>query len=234
MHTWRDKYDRCPWDGGLSYHWRCIFFFAECKESMQSGKKSTSWLQKRKWCGHFQDSFICKDSHGIKNPYRGLVYMSFNYARLNTVSITLLIENWRLRGIVNRWPKGKAKSKANNVRCSKGKAIENRWPKAKPPPAGVRLEGAPYLALSETKFSEIAYQIHWICSPISLNLVYKSSTFVLRKNKSRFVKWFCLHIDCCLTIPFLFSIFRYAQQLVSSVWIKISRSKKQNFCFFFA
>ena len=37
--------------------------------------------------------FICKDSHGIKNPYRGLVYMSFNYARLNTVSITLLIEN---------------------------------------------------------------------------------------------------------------------------------------------
>lgn len=31
--------------------------------------------------------FICKNSLGIKNPYRGLMYMSFNYARLNTLSV---------------------------------------------------------------------------------------------------------------------------------------------------
>ena len=70
-------------------------------------------------------------------------------------------------------------------------------------PSGGRLEGAPLnLALSKTKFSEIAYQIHWICSPISLNLVDKSSTFVLRNGKSRFVKWLYLHIDCCQIVPF--------------------------------
>lgn len=37
--------------------------------------------------GEGQKYFICKDSRGIKNPYRGLVYMSFDYARMHTFSV---------------------------------------------------------------------------------------------------------------------------------------------------
>ena len=37
--------------------------------------------------GEGQKYFICKDSKGIKNPYRGLVYMSFDYARMHTFSV---------------------------------------------------------------------------------------------------------------------------------------------------
>lgn len=36
---------------------------------------------------HGRPFFICKDSHGTKNPYGGLVYLSFDYVRMYTTAI---------------------------------------------------------------------------------------------------------------------------------------------------
>ena len=33
--------------------------------------------------------FICKNSWGTDNPYGGFMYMSYNYARLNTVAVMM-------------------------------------------------------------------------------------------------------------------------------------------------
>ena len=33
--------------------------------------------------------FICKNSWGTSNPYGGLLYMSFEYARLNTIAVVM-------------------------------------------------------------------------------------------------------------------------------------------------
>lgn len=40
--------------------------------------------------------FICKNSWGTENPYGGLMYMSFDYARLKTVA--LMVDRYAMRG----------------------------------------------------------------------------------------------------------------------------------------